>query len=43
MLDFNFYNCGLVIVIAKTGLEKLSFDNIRDELEKIFVKSGLLK
>lgn len=32
-----------VIVIAKTGLEKLNFDNIRDEVEKIFVKSSLLK
>ena len=31
------------VVIAKSGLENLSFDEVKSELEKIFVKSGLLK
>lgn len=32
-----------VIVIVKAGFEKLNISQIRDEIEKIFVKSGLLK
>lgn len=32
-----------VIVIAKTGFEKLTFLQTKDEIEKIFVKSSLLK
>ena len=32
-----------VIIIVKVGFEKLSFIEMKEELEKIFVKSGLLK
>ncbi len=31
------------IFIAKTGTEKLSFTDLKMEIEKIFVKSGILK
>lgn len=32
-----------ILIIMKSGAEKLSFGNLKDEIEKIFVKSGVLK
>lgn len=32
-----------VVFVAKTGIEKLKQSEIKQEIEKIFVKSGLLK
>ena len=32
-----------VVIVMKTGSEKVHFDELNKETEKIFVKSGLLK
>lgn len=33
----------LVVMVCKPGAEKLKVDNLREEIEKIFVKSGVIK